>query len=116
MRQTRILGNICDACNKRFATKIAYNQHRRSPHLIGTPCYTAMRCDSELVASSRANMSTAMLRSGHFSGGIGCDNAKLEVIMHVIDLPAKPYIIAVDRILGSKNEFYAATGGHTTVV
>ena len=58
----RILGYICDACKRRFASRFAYDQHRRSKILQGTPCFTAVEQLSELVATRRANMSTAMLR------------------------------------------------------
>ncbi len=58
-----IVGNVCTACNKRFATRHAYHQHRTSAYLIGTACYALNTQNCEVVASRRGNVSTAILRS-----------------------------------------------------
>lgn len=58
-----IVGNYCTACNKLFANRNAYHQHRTSAYLIGTACYALNTKNSELVASRRGNVSTAILRS-----------------------------------------------------
>ena len=58
-----IVGNFCTACNRRFASRNAYHQHRTSAYLIGTACYALHNQNSELVASRRGNVSTAILRS-----------------------------------------------------
>ncbi len=63
LRERRIVGSFCTACNRRFATRFAYDQHRTSPFLIGTQCYALQRQNSELTANRRANLSTAVLRS-----------------------------------------------------
>lgn len=60
--EKRIVGYVCNACEQRFDSRFAYEQHRRSKWLIGTPCFSAVEQVSELVATRRANMSTAMLR------------------------------------------------------
>jgi len=65
----RILGCICDAaaCKRHFASRFAYDQHRSSKFFQSTPCFTAVEQLRKLVATRRANMSTAMLRMAtHF--------------------------------------------------
>jgi len=58
----RVIGTECHGCHHMFATKYAYDQHRRSRHLRGTACYAFP--DEKRVnvtAVSRANMSTALV-------------------------------------------------------
>ena len=58
----RVIGTECHGCHHMFATKYAYDQHRRSRHLRGTACYAFQ--DEKRVnvtAVSRANMSTALV-------------------------------------------------------
>jgi len=61
----RIVAHVCEACNHRFASRFAYDQHRRSYRLIGTACYTGDNQHLELLSSQRSNISTAVLRIGH---------------------------------------------------
>ena len=70
----RILGYICDACKRHFASRFAYDRHRRSKFLQGTPCVTAVEQLSDLVAARLANMSTAMLRSASVSSAVDTKN------------------------------------------
>ena len=53
--EKRIVGYVCNACEQRFDSRFAYEQHRRSKWLIGTPCFSAVEQVSELVATRRAN-------------------------------------------------------------
>ena len=69
--EKRIVGYICNACQRHFESRFAYEQHRRSRWLIGTPCFSAVQQHSELVATRRANMSTAMLRMSSLSRDVG---------------------------------------------
>jgi len=62
---------IPSKCQRHFASRFAYDQHRRSKFLQGTPCFTAVEQLSELVATRRANMSTAMLRMASVSRAVG---------------------------------------------
>ena len=63
-RARRAIGTVCDACGKQFSTALGYDQHRRSGYLRGTACHVGHNGTnrSQLVATSRATMSTAMLQ------------------------------------------------------
>ena len=61
----RFVANVCDGCKRKFSTKHAYDQHRRSPWNADTGCSAQQR--SELIASRRSNISTALLRSDALS-------------------------------------------------
>ena len=61
-----LVANFCDGCQRQFASRFAYDQHRRSPWNRGNPCSSMQH--RELIASRRSDVSTAMLRSS--SGGV----------------------------------------------
>jgi hypothetical protein len=63
--ERRIVAHVCEACNHRFASRFAYDQHQHSYCLIGTACYTGDNQHLELLSSQRSNISTAVLRIGH---------------------------------------------------
>jgi hypothetical protein len=60
----RSIGTVCDACGKQFATSYAFDRHRTSGYLIGTPCHVLDDGSTRvhLVATDRVSMSTAMLQ------------------------------------------------------
>jgi hypothetical protein len=62
-RARRAIGTVCAACGKQFATSYAFDQHRRSGYPIaGCHVLDDGSTRSLLVATLRANMSTAMLQ------------------------------------------------------
>lgn len=84
--EKRIVGYVCNACQRRFDSRFAYEQHRRSRFLEGTPCFSAAQQLSELVATRRANMSTAMLRMESLSHVVG-NSAILRRLRKFLDIP-----------------------------
>ena len=66
---------IPSKCQRHFASRFAYDQHRRSKFLQGTPCFAAVDQLSELVATLRlrlrANLSTAVLQMASVSRAVG---------------------------------------------
>ena len=77
-----IVGNFCTACNRRFASRNAYHQHRTSAYLIGTACYALHNQNSELVASRRGNVSTAILRSTRSVRRGAKDHVRVHMYQH----------------------------------
>ena len=63
MSSARRIALDCTACHKRFANRWAYNQHRTSGYRKGTSCKSVGLQQSELIANTRGNISTAVLRS-----------------------------------------------------
>ena len=63
MSSARRIALDCTACHKRFANRWAYNQHRTSGYRKGTSCKRVGLQQSELIANTRGNISTAVLRS-----------------------------------------------------
>ena len=63
MSSARRIALECTACHKRFANRWAYNQHRTSGCRKGTSCKSVGLQQSELIANTRGNISTAVLRS-----------------------------------------------------
>ena len=63
-RVWQAIGTVCDACGKKFATSYAFDRHRTSGYLIGTPCYVVDdgSTRTHLVSTERVTMSTAMLQ------------------------------------------------------
>ena len=84
----RILGYICDACKRHFACRFAYDRHRRSKFLQGTPCVTAVEQLSDLVAARRAIMSTAMLRTASVSSAVGTKISVNDRITQIMNIPS----------------------------
>ena len=86
-RARRAIGIVCEACGKGFATSYAFDKHRTSGYLRGTPCYTADDGSTRIqkVAADRSTMSTAMLqtlklaRRTHGTGGK--ENASLLILL-----------------------------------
>ena len=62
---SRLLKEHGDACGKKFPASYAFDKHRTSGYLRGTPCYTPDDGSTriQLVATDRSTMSTAMLQS-----------------------------------------------------
>jgi hypothetical protein len=54
-----------DACGKQFPASYAFDKHRTSGYLRGTPCFTPDDGSTriQMVATDRSTMSTAMLQS-----------------------------------------------------
>ena len=88
----RIAGLFCDACNRRFGSRFAYDQHRRSSRLIGTACYTGNDDQHhELISSRRSNISTALLRIGHARSR--ASRWPTHIIKAITNIPLKNRII-----------------------
>ena len=83
----RVLGYICDACKRHFASRFAYDQHRSSKFFQSTPCFTAVEQLRKLVATRRANMSTAMLRMASVSRAVGTKLCVNDRIMQIMNIP-----------------------------
>jgi hypothetical protein len=65
-RRARLaVGTVCDACGKHFSTLHAYYQHHRGGYLWDTPCHVGNDGSnrSQMVATTRDNMSTALLQT-----------------------------------------------------
>ena len=70
LRERRIVGSFCIACNRRFATRFAYDQHSTSPVLIGTQCYALQRQNSELTANRKSKGSHQYPTKPHSDGNM----------------------------------------------
>ena len=70
---SRIVDVVCDGCEKSFANTWAYERHRTCYKLRGTKCYSLETQKSELLATRRGNLSTAMLSRAASRRHRGCD-------------------------------------------
>ena len=63
-RARQAVGTVCDACGKHFSTSNGYDQHWRRGYLCCTPCHVGDDGSNryQMVATIRANMSTALLQ------------------------------------------------------
>ncbi len=81
-RARQAVGTVCDACGKHFSTSNGYNQHWRSRYLCCTPwpspCHVGNDGSNryQIVATTRANVSTALLQklrlSKHEKAAVQC--------------------------------------------
>ncbi len=58
------VGTVCYACGKHFSTSNGYNQHHKGGYLCCNPCHVGNDGSNryQMVATTRANMSTALLQ------------------------------------------------------
>jgi hypothetical protein len=70
---SRIVDVVCDGCEKSFANTWAYERHRTCYKLRETTCYSLETQKSELLATRRGNLSTAMLSRAASRRHRGCD-------------------------------------------
>ena len=88
----RIVAHVCEACNHRFASRFAYDQHRRSYRLVGTACYTGENQHLELLSTQRSNISTAVLHIGHSRSR---QSQSPLIFRIIIDIPLINFIVDI---------------------
>ncbi len=79
------VGTVCDTCGGKKSTSNGYDQHQRSGYLRDTPCHLGNDGSnrSQMVATTRANMSTALLQKRRLSNVRKSSGAMHRV--HIVD-------------------------------